>query len=92
VNPLPIHDGDVKVFPNPFNSSTSISYNLPDPGKVVLSVYNLQGVLVSSLVNSDQPAGDHIVEFSGIGLPSGLYYVRLQVANKIKTGKMMIAK
>jgi len=92
VNPLPIHDGDVKVFPNPFNSSTSISYNLPNPGNVVLSVYNLQGVMVLSLVNSYQPAGEQIIEFSGIGLPSGMYYVRLQVANKIKTGKLMIVK
>jgi len=92
VNPLPIHDGDVKVFPNPFNSSTSISYNLPDPGNVVLSVYNLQGVMVLSLVNSYQPAGEQIIEFNGTGLPSGMYYLRLQAAGKIKTGKMMIVK
>jgi len=92
VNPLPIQDRDVKVFPNPFNSSTSILYNLLNPGNVVLCVYNLQGVLVKSLVNSIQPAGEHIVEFSGIGLTSGMYYVSLQVANKIKTGKLVIVK
>lgn len=92
VNPFPISIGNINVFPNPFNSSTSISYNLTNPGKVVLSVYNLQGVLVSSLVNSFQPAGEHIVEFSANGLPSGLYCIKLQVADKIETGKMLIIK
>ena len=92
VKPLPTHNEYVKVFPNPFNSATSISYNLANPGNVVLSVYNLQGVLVSSLVNSFQAAGDHIVEFSANGLPSGLYYIKLQVADRIEIGKMMIIK
>jgi hypothetical protein len=92
VEPIPIHDGDVKVFPNPFNGLTSISYYLPKPSHVVLSVYNLQGVMVTSLVNSFQPAGEYIVGFNGIGLPSGMYYFRLQADEKIKTGKMMIVK
>lgn len=92
VKPLPTYKEYVKVFPNPFNSSTSISYNLTNPGKVVLSVYNLQGVLVSFLVNSFQPAGEHTLEFSANGLPSGLYYIKLQVADRIEIGKMMITK
>ncbi|MCA4900953.1 MAG: T9SS type A sorting domain-containing protein [Bacteroidota bacterium] len=82
----------VNVFPNPFSSSTSISYTLAEPGNVVISVYNLQGVLVSTLVNANQLAGEHVVEFSGSDLPSGLYHVRVQSANKIETGKMMVAK
>lgn len=87
-----INKGNVKVFPNPFNSTTSISFNLTNPGNVVLSVYNLQGALVTYFVNSFQPVGEHIVEFNANGLPSGLYFIKMHVGDKIETGKMMIIK
>ena len=64
--------------PNPFNPRTKIVYSLPREGRVTLRVYDVQGRLVSTLVNGRKPAGDHTLEFNGDKLSSGVYLMRLQ--------------
>ena len=65
--------------PNPFNPRTKIEYGLPREGHVTLRVYDIQGRLVSTLVNGRVNAGNHTVEFNGDKLPSGVYMMRLQM-------------
>ena len=82
-------------YPNPFNPETTISYDLKEPAKVQLNVYNLKGQLVRTLVNSEQTAGRHNVVFTarderGNKLSSGLYFYRLRAGDYIKTRKMML--
>ncbi len=79
-------------FPNPFNPSTVISYQLPTPGDVHLTVYNSIGSEVAKLVDEMQPAGQYSVPFNAANFPSGAYYYHLQVGAFIKTGKMILAK
>ncbi len=64
-------------FPNPFDTHTIISYNLPVDGPVRLVVYNMQGEEVRILVNRKRTAGTYSLTFDGSGLPSGLYYYKL---------------
>ena len=82
----------VQNYPNPFNTSTKLTYTLDKPGKVRLVVYNMQGEIVSVLVNEYQLTGEHSVMFNSSGLLSGVYYYHISFADKIETGKMMLIK
>ena len=66
-------------YPNPFNPSTQINYNLPQSGVVTLSVYNLLGQEVASLVNEQKEAGTYTVQWAPKNLASGVYVYRLHV-------------
>jgi hypothetical protein len=79
-------------YPNPFNPSTKISYSLNRAGKVNLSVYNLLGQVAAILVDGVQNAGGHEIVFSGAGLSSGIYFYRLQTADRVITKKMALLK
>jgi hypothetical protein len=84
-------------FPNPFNPTTTISYNLPASGKVKLGVYNLRGQLVRTLVNEAKSAGDHKVVWDGKDergntMSSGIYFYRLDTGKHSETRKMMLMK
>lgn len=80
-------------YPNPFNPVTSISYALPSAAQVELSVYNLQGQLVQSLVNGKMGKGVHQAEFNGADLTSGMYIYNLKVEGKcVQSKKMMMLK
>jgi len=63
------------IFPNPFNASTVISYSLPIPNQVSLSVYDISGRIVSELVNEWQSSGIHTFTFDASSLSSGVYFV-----------------
>jgi len=64
--------------PNPFNSSTKISFSLPVAGPVVLSVHDVLGRSVAVLVNGMVNAGEHQLDFTPVNLSSGVYFVRMQ--------------
>jgi hypothetical protein len=79
-------------YPNPFNPETTIEFDIPLTTDVSLKVYNVQGRLVSELVNETVSAGSHQVVFDGSGYPSGLYFARLQAGEYTKTHKLMLIK
>ena len=82
-------------YPNPFNPSTKISYSIPSEGKVSLSIFDMTGKEVKSLVNSVQTAGYYSVSFDGSSLASGVYYYRVTVTgqnNFVATRKMLLVK
>jgi hypothetical protein len=79
-------------YPNPFNPTTEINYSLKTAGKVRLSVFNILGVEVMTLVNGQQEAGSHIVQFAGAGLASGVYFYKLESAGMMLTKKMLLLK
>ncbi|MEI7723997.1 MAG: T9SS type A sorting domain-containing protein, partial [Bacteroidota bacterium] len=78
--------------PNPFNNSTSISYQLPDAGLVSLKVFNVIGSEVASLVNSNQAKGLHTIQFTAAGLPGGVYYYTLRCGDQVTSKKMLLVK
>jgi hypothetical protein len=79
-------------YPNPWNPSTTIQYNLPKASFVMLTVYNGIGQLISRLVNEQQAAGYHDVMFHGDGLASGIYFYRLQAGDYIATKKLILLR
>jgi hypothetical protein len=79
-------------YPNPFNSSTTIKYHLPETGDVRLSIFDLSGRLVEELFSGRQSAGDYHYLWSGRNLPSGIYFLSLQAGNQRITQKCMLVK
>ena len=77
-------------YPNPFNPATAITYRLPVASNVTLIVYDLLGRPVATLVNERQNAGSHSVKFDAGGLPSGVYFYRLQTGSFVRTKKMIL--
>ena len=82
----------VQSFPNPFNSTTTIRYNLALPGLLSLQVYNPLGQQVSSLFEGYRQAGFYSLNLNAADLPSGLYFVRLEAAGDIRTRKIMLIR
>jgi hypothetical protein len=79
-------------FPNPFNPSTDISYQIPNESYVSLKVYNVQGKEVRSLVSRRQLPGTYTVRFNGADLNSGIYYYKLTANDFTQTKKMILIK
>ncbi|HEY3293799.1 MAG TPA: T9SS type A sorting domain-containing protein [bacterium] len=79
-------------YPNPFNPTTEIAFDLPRTSVVTLTVHNLLGQEVASLTHDVLSAGRHTVMFDGGALPSGVYLCRLQTAEGMQTRKMMLLK
>jgi hypothetical protein len=79
-------------FPNPFNPSTTIQYELPKDSKVTLKIYDILGSEVVTLVNEEQEAGYKEVNFNASYYASGIYIYRLIVDKYISTKKMMLIK
>ena len=79
-------------YPNPFNPSTTITYTVLEAGMVQLTVYNLLGQQVASLINGRVQAGTHRVEFNAAGLSSGVYVYRMQSGAYTETRRMLLLK
>tara|TARA_Y100001935_G_scaffold223573_1_gene199125 strand:- start:23709 stop:26729 length:3021 start_codon:yes stop_codon:yes gene_type:complete len=89
---LPTHIVLNQNYPNPFNPSTNISYQLPEHGRVRLTVFDALGREIATLVNGLQNAGNHSVTFDASGLSSGIYFYRLETGNFSTIKKMMLIK
>ncbi|KAA3617498.1 MAG: T9SS C-terminal target domain-containing protein [Calditrichaeota bacterium] len=80
-------------YPNPFNPVTTIEYKLPKSSKVNLSIYNLLGQKVATLVNEKQVAGNYKVDWNSLGSSSGVYFYKIETDNGYtKTRKLVVLK
>jgi photosystem II stability/assembly factor-like uncharacterized protein len=89
-------------YPNPFNPTTTIIYQIPEISFVTLKVYDVLGNEIATLVNEEKPAGEYNVEFSAIGgsvlggsaitLTSGIYIYQLRAGDFVETKKMVLLK
>ncbi|MDQ3021548.1 MAG: T9SS type A sorting domain-containing protein [Bacteroidota bacterium] len=84
-------------YPNPFNPKTVIRYSLIGNGYISLKVFDILGNEVTSLVNEKQNAGSYRVDFNGEGLPSGIYFYKLearygQAGDFVETKRMILLK
>jgi len=82
----------MQSFPNPCNPSAWITYEVPEAGPVSLSVYDLLGRRVSTLEAGRVEAGTHQAQFDGSGLPSGVYFYRLESRGRTLTRSLLLLK
>jgi hypothetical protein len=79
-------------FPNPFNPSTTIRYEIPERSFVTIKVYDVLGHEIATLVNEEKPAGNYEVEFSASNLASGIYFCILSSGNFLSSKKMILLR
>ena len=79
-------------FPNPFNPTTTIAFDLPRAGRVSLDVFDVRGRIVVRLIERDMNAGRHKTEFDASNIASGVYFYRLQAGDFEQTRKLILMK
>lgn len=84
-------------YPNPFNPTTQIEYQIPSEGYVTIQIFNINGELVRTLMNMNQPAGKYTVLWDGRGdnskpAASGIYIYRITNGNSVLSKKMLLLK
>ncbi|MEP2446338.1 MAG: T9SS type A sorting domain-containing protein [Balneola sp.] len=79
-------------YPNPFNPTTTIPFSLKEAVNVEITIYNMLGQKVTSLVNEKFSAGNHFATWDASSLASGMYIYRLKAGNVVKTKKLMLIK
>jgi hypothetical protein len=91
-NTTPIEYSLAQNFPNPFNPSTTIRYQLPKDGMVTLKIYNILGSEVTTLINEEKVAGKYQVNFNASSLASGVYIYRISSGSFTASKKLMLLK
>ncbi|MBC8255809.1 MAG: T9SS type A sorting domain-containing protein [Candidatus Marinimicrobia bacterium] len=81
-----------KAYPNPFNPTTTLNITIPVDSEVSLSIYNLQGREVSTLISGNMEAGYHSVVWNADSYSSGAYFVKMVAGEFVNTQKLMLVK
>ncbi len=99
VSPVPpVITFQTSNYPNPFNPSTTIKYSMPAAGHLKLSIYNVRGHLVKTLIDGNRPAGaDQTVVWDGTnnqggGVSAGIYFYEARTGGEVKVKKMALVK
>ncbi|MBN2089980.1 T9SS type A sorting domain-containing protein, partial [candidate division KSB1 bacterium] len=79
-------------FPNPFNPSTTVKYQLPFDTHVTLTIFNAKGQEVERLVDADKKAGFYAIRWNALGKSTGIYFVVMQTPNFERARKMMMIR
>ena len=93
----PLPDALYANYPNPFNPTTTIRFDLQRRGSVSLAVYDIRGTLVRTLVDDERGAGIHEATWDGRdargrSVASGIYFYRLEAGDFVRTRKMVLVK
>ena len=91
-NKLP--DGNILMqnYPNPFTGTTTLKFNISAPSFVKLSVIDINGIEVTTLINEQLATGTHQVVWNGTGHPAGIYSYKLVAGDFVKSRKMILIK
>ena len=81
-----------RAYPNPFNPVTTLRFAIPVDSDVTLSIYNLQGREVSTLISGNMDAGYHTAKWNADAHASGVYFVKMIVGDYVNTQKLMLVK
>ena len=79
-------------YPNPFNPQTTIIFRLPENKHVTLTIYDITGREVTTLVDGYQYAGEHSVIWSAVNMPTGVYFYRLVAGSYTTVRRMLLVK
>lgn len=88
----PVSSLQLKSYPNPFNPSATISFELPAQGNITLELYNLKGQKVQELCAGQYTAGKHQISFTAPDLPSGVYILSLDAEGKRLNKRLTLMK
>jgi flagellar hook assembly protein FlgD len=81
-----------QVYPNPFNPTTTIHYSLNKNANVEVSIYDIAGRLITTLINEFQIAGYHFITWDASNYSSGIYFLNMSSGEISKTKKLVLIK
>ncbi len=79
-------------YPNPFNPTTTISYDLPRTSDATLTIFDVLGKQIKEIASGTKAAGSYEVSFDATGIPSGIYFYRLQAGDYVETRRMVVVR
>ncbi len=82
----------ISAFPNPFNSNTSINYNLQESGNITLVLFDLNGRKIMTVSSGRISAGSHTLTIDGSSLSSGVYIAEMKMGGKVSKEKLTLVK
>ena len=89
---LPTTFALLPAYPNPFNPSTTLRYDVPEAGQVRITVFDALGREIALLVNEEHVAGSHEIAFDAQGLPSGTYIVRMEAGGALQAQRLTLLR
>lgn len=89
---LPVEFGLHSLFPNPFNSRLQVKFGLTMPANVNLTIFDVHGRYVETIISGWRSTGNHSVNWTAEGIPSGLYFIRLSTESRSQTEKVLLMK
>lgn len=90
--PVVVYSYALSAFPNPFNPSATIRFSLAESQRVRLILYDVLGQRVQTISDAPFGAGEYQISFDGRGLPSGIYFARMQAGSFEKTAKLLLIR
>ena len=89
---LPVQYSISQNFPNPFNPTTTIKFDIAKNTFVNIKIFDILGREIYSLVNEELNAGSYTVDWDATGFSGGIYFYRISAGNYTETKKMILAK
>ena len=88
----PVTEYGIENYPNPFNPTTTIAYQLPKDGKVTIKIFDALGRGIKTLVDEFKSSGQYSVQFDASRLASGIYFYSIRSGNYNAVKKMLLLK
>jgi hypothetical protein len=89
---IPTEYALMSAYPNPFNPVTKITYELPENTEIQITVFDMGGTYITTLVNTFQIAGYHTISWNASSYPSGVYLIRMDSGDFTQTQKVVLVK
>ncbi len=92
INTIDNQTSEIKIYPNPFANSTTISFSIPQTQKVSFKIVDVSGRLVSTLSDKIYEAGENKLVWNAEELNAGVYFLQIQTAENLQTKKLIVTK
>ena len=82
----------LNAYPNPFNPTLNINYSLESSNHIILSIYDIKGQLIKTLLNAYQTSGQHQINWNSNGIAAGIYIIKLSIGSSYYSKKVILLK
>jgi predicted outer membrane repeat protein len=88
----PVSESEIRCYPNPFSNQTTIEFTIPESELVTLSIYDITGKRLETILSKKLPKGNHKINWNAEGLNEGIYFIQLETDGAVQVQKALIIK